>query len=253
MNTTFNALAAAAAVVMLAGVAPGAAHASQQQGVRCPDGTTAGLSPDNKTLKCSRTVTIERPAICSPAVFQRNGDVTLNVRVQHNTAGRDVCKMLGGSATAAPQFVRLPGDPALSLFTQVERSGVDVFSVTTTRYFFPEGGPVYNPLDDASKGVSCPTGFDGDASFGGRGIRCDKQVAIRAADCDFLYSLLEDRVGRTDQCVLNNQLGPTKPQGMTFVQKQAENALPHIQWLLDARNDADRWIKKEFTFPRSRG
>ncbi len=252
MNTTFTALAAAAAVVMLAGVAPSSAHASQQQGVRCPDGSTARLSPDNRTLTCFRTVPIERPAVCSPAVFQRNGDVTLNVRVQHITAGRDVCKMLGGSATAAPQFVRLPGDPAASLFTLVERPGVDVFRANATRYFFPEGGPVYNPLDDASLGVSCPTGFDGDPAFGGRGMRCDKQVAIRVADCDFLYSLLPDRVGRTDRCVLNNVLGPTKPQGLTFAQKQAENALSHIQWSLDARPNADRWIKKEFRFPRSR-
>jgi len=253
MNTTFTSLAAAAATVLLAGVAPTAAHAGEQQGVQCPNGATVQISNANKTLKCVRTETIERPAVCSPLIFQRNGDVTGNVRVIHITTGLDVCKMVAGTATAAPQVVPLPGDPPASAFTQVTQPGADVFRATRTVFVYPVGGPIYNVLDDESKGVTCPSGFDGDVRFGGRGIRCDKQVMTRAADCDFLYSLLPDEQGRTDRCVLNNVRGPTKPEGLTFVQQQAENTLSHIQWMLDTRPGTDRWLKKEFSFPRSRG
>jgi hypothetical protein len=253
MNTTFTSLAAAAATVLLAGVAPTAAHAGEQQGVQCPSGATVQISNANKTLKCVQTVNIDRPAVCSPVVFQRNGDVIINVRVRHDTNGRDVCVMVGGTATAAPQFVPLPGDPSASAFTQVALPGTDVFRATRTVFVYPVGGPIYNVLDDESKGVTCPSGFDGDVSFGGRGIRCDKQVMTRAADCDFLFSFLRDNVGTRDRCTLNNQPGPTKPQGMTHVQKQIENGLSHIQWTLDTRPGTDRWLKKEFSFPRSRG
>jgi len=250
MNTALTALAAAAtATLWLA--APTAALAGEQQGVQCPAGATPQISNANRTLKCVAVQHIDRVAVCSPVVFRSNGDVNLNVRVEHLTAGRDVCRIVGGTATAAPQFVPLPGDPPAASFTQVAQAGVDVFRATRTVFVYPVGGPIYNPLDDESKGVSCPTGFDGDTRFDGRGIRCDKLVVRKAADCDFPWSLLRDRSGTEDRCILANQTGQTKPQGITFVQLQAENALPTISWALDRNAGADAWLKTQYSYPRS--
>ncbi len=255
MNTTFTALAAAAAVVTTAALAlaaPTAAFAGEQDGVQCPAGARPEISNGNKTLKCLKTENVDRLAVCSPAVFSSNGDIKLNSRIEHLTAGRDACRVVGGTATATPQFVRLPGDPALSAFTQVAQPGFDVFRAERTVYVYPQGGPIYNPLDDASKGVTCPTGFDGDARFGGRGIRCDKEVVRKDADCDFPWSLLPDNNGTEDRCVLANQKGGTKPKGITFAQLKIEKALPTIGWLLEKASGGDKWLKKEYVFPRSR-
>jgi hypothetical protein len=251
-RTPISTLAAAIATLWLA--APTAALAGEQDGVRCPSGATALISNGNKTLRCTKVETIDRPAVCSPVVFKGNGDVLLNTRIDQVTAGRDVCRVVGkggAAVTAPPQFVPLPGDPAASAFQQITLPGADVFRATRTVYVYPVGGPIYNPLDDESKGVSCPSGFDGDARFGGTGIRCDKQVTTKAADCDFPYSLDEDRRGNEDRCLLANSEGGTKPVGITFVQMQAEKALPTISWTLDINDGGDRWIKKEYTFPRS--
>lgn len=251
-RTPVSTLAAAIATLWLA--APTAALAGEQEGVRCPSGATALISNGNKTLRCTKVETIDRPAVCSPVVFQGNGDVLLNTRIDQVTAGRDVCRVIGkggAAVTAPPQFVPLPGDPAASAFQQVALPGADVFRATRTVYVYPVGGPVYNPLDDESKGVSCPSGYDGDARFGGTGIRCDKQVATKAADCDFPYSLVPDHRGSEDRCLLANTNGGTKPVGITFAQMQVEKALPTISWSLDVNGGGDRWIKKEYTFPRS--
>lgn len=247
-------LAAAAATATLWLAAPTAAMAGEQDGVRCPAGATAQISNGNKTLRCTKVENIDRPAVCSPVVFQGNGDILLNTRIEHVTAGRDVCRVVGktGAAVSAPpQFVPLPGDPAASAFQQVTLAGVDVFRATRSIFVYPVGGPVYNPLDDESKGVTCPSGYDGDARFGGNGIRCDKNVTTKGADCDFPYSLVRDHRGAEDRCLLANTNGGTKPVGITFVQMQAEKALPTISWTLDTNSGGDQWKKKEYTFPRS--
>lgn len=253
MNRThISTLAAAIATLWLA--APTAAMAGEQEGVHCPAGATAQISNGNKTLRCTKVETIERPAVCSPVVFKGNGDVLLNTRIAHDTIGRDFCRVVGkngAAVTASPQFVPLPGDPAASAFQQVALPGADVFRATRTVFVYPAGGPLYNPLDDESKGVTCPSGYDGDARFGGAGIRCDKQVTTKAADCDFPYSLDEDRRGNEDRCLLANSEGGTKPAGITFAQMQVEKALPTISWTLDTNAGGDRWIKKEYAFPRS--
>lgn len=243
--------AAATATLWLA--APTLALAGEQQGVQCPAGATPHISNGNKKLQCTTLQVVERAAFCSPVVFHGNGDVTANTRIEQVTAGRDVCKVVGGTATAAPQFLPLPGDPPASEFTQITQSGADVFRATRTVFVYPVGGPIYNPLDDAAKGVSCPNGFDGDSRFDGRGIRCDKEVARKSADCDFPWSLLQDRSGNEDRCILANQTGGTKPPGITFIQMQVENALPQIGWFLIKETGADKWQKKEFAFPNSRG
>jgi len=250
MNFTLTTLAVAAtATLWLA--APTAALAGEKQGVQCPAGATPQITNNSKTLKCLAVQRFDRVAVCSPVVFRSNGDVNLNVRVEHLTAGRDICRIVGGSATAAPQFVPLPGDPPAASFTQVTQAGVDVFRATRTVHVYPVGGPIYNPLDDESKGVSCPTGFDGDTRFNGRGIRCDKPIARKAADCDVPWSLLRDRSGTEDRRILANQTGQTKPQGITFVQLRAENVLPTVGWSLDKNTGADAWLKTEFAYPRS--
>lgn len=253
MNRThISTLAAAIATLWLA--APTTAMAGEQEGVHCPAGATAQISNGNKTLRCTKVENVDRPAICSPVVFQGNGDVLLNTRIEHVTAGRDVCRVVGKSGTAVsapPQFVPLPGDPATSAFQQVSLAGADVFRATRTVFVYPVGGPVYNPLDNESKGVSCPSGFDGDARFGGNGIRCDKVAATKGADCDFPYSLDRDRRGQEDRCLLANTEGGTKPVGITFAQMQVEKALPKISWTLDTNAGGDQWIKTEYAFPRS--
>ena len=165
--------------------------------------------------------------------------------------------LLRGDDAVGPILIRhlwergLPGDPAASAFQQVSLAGADVFRATRTVFVYPVGGPVYNPLDNESKGVSCPSGFDGDARFGGNGIRCDKVAATKGADCDFPYSLDRDRRGQEDRCLLANTEGGTKPVGITFAQMQVEKALPKISWTLDTNAGGDQWIKKEYAFPRS--
>ncbi|MFM2406654.1 MAG: hypothetical protein RL223_4534 [Pseudomonadota bacterium] len=253
MNTTVTTLAAAIATATLWLAAPTLAHAGEQQGVQCPAGTEAIVSNGEKRLQCAKTETIEREAVCSPLVFRGNGDINLNTRIEHLVAGRDRCQVVGGNgktASAAPQFVPLPGDPAAAEFTQIERAGKDVFRATRRVYVFPQGA-IFNPLDSAALGVQCPSGYDGDALPNGRGIRCDRQAEERRADCDLPWSLLTDRRGHEDRCMLANQEGETKPVGMTHVQMQVEKALDTISWTVTKRDGGDRWVKKTYAFPTS--
>ena len=86
MNRThISTLAAAIATVWLA--APTAAMAGEQEGVHCPAGATAQISNGNKTLRCTKVENVDRPAVCSPVVFQGNGDVLLNTRIGRITSG----------------------------------------------------------------------------------------------------------------------------------------------------------------------
>ena len=75
--------------------------------------------------------------------------------------------------------VPVPGQPLESDFKRVvSATGTDKFVATQQQFAFPEGRPVPPYIGDASKGVSCPTGHDGDKVFDGRGIRCDRNDGV---------------------------------------------------------------------------
>lgn len=245
-------LTAIAATTALWLAAPTAAHAGEQQGVQCPSGSTAAIGTGNKSLKCSKVEVIEREAKCLAVNVNKQGSVDANLRIQHITEGFDVCKIPGGTASSAVQFVPLPGDPPFSSFTQTERAGKDVFRATRTVFVFPEKGPIYNPLHQASNGVTCPAGYDGDQVFDGKGIRCDKfDGDQKNGDCDIGFTRAADQKGNEDRCLgLNN--GPTKPKGMTFVQHQLERNSDRIGWVLSAPAGQDTWQRKVYAFPNSR-
>jgi|GEM_PF-3657393 len=228
-----------------------AAQAGPQQGVRCPDGTTATISDGNKLLKCSTTEPVEREAFCSPVALGNQANLDVNARIVHHTNGKDFCSDPTGKVRGNVQFLPLPGDPPASQFQHVTQPGKDVFRATKTHYRFPSGGPIYNPLHKAELGVRCQSGWDGDAVFGGNGIRCDRNDgAPREADCDTLWTRDNDRRGEEDRCMGPNE-GPTKPRGMTKVQFDAERALDTVGWVLDKRPGVDRWQRRVYAYPVS--
>lgn len=196
MNNAHS-LTAIAAAFTLAVLATPAAHANTAaEGVQCPSGTTAKLSNNDRKLVCEFQERIERASVCSPLVFKNNGDINLNQRIDLIEAGSDTCKAVSTGAVAPSQALLLPGDDA-SQFRREVRPGKDVFVRVKLSHKFPTGGPVY--LGDASKGVTCPTGFDGDARFGGQGMRCDRRE-YRKATCDIGWSM--DRNPGTDKCYI---------------------------------------------------
>jgi hypothetical protein len=245
-------LTAMAATTALWLVAPTAAHAGEQQGVQCPSGSTADIFNGDKTLKCAKVERIDRDALCVGVAVSKQGDVSQNLRFDHVTAGRDICRLPGGTATSEVTFLPLPGDPPASAFERVVLSGKDVFRATRTVFVFPEKGPLYNPLHKASNGVTCPTGYDGDKVFDGKGIRCDKfDGDPKNGDCDIGFTRVADHVGNEDRCLgLNN--GPTKPRGMTFVQHTLERESDRIGWVLTKVAGQDTWQRKVYAFPNSR-
>jgi hypothetical protein len=243
-----------ASVLALAAAAAPAAHANTPaEGVKCPANTTARLSNNDRKLVCEFQERIERASVCSPVVFKNNGDINLNTRIELLTAGSDTCRTATG-ATAPSQALLLPGDVA-SQFVREVRAGADVFVRTKTSYAFPEGGPLY--LGDASKGVTCATGFDGDARFSGRGLRCDRRE-LRQATCDVGWTM--DRNTGTDKCFIEKTVFGNKvrvdgqytiPQGLTGLLGNPETH----GWDLrrDHQGSVDFWAKeaKDYRFPVS--
>lgn len=246
-------LIAAATLVAAAWATMPAAHANTPaEGVKCPAGTSARLLDNDRKLVCAFEERIERASVCSPVVFKNNGDINLNQRIELITAGSDTCRAVSTGATAPSQALLLPGDDAAQFRREV-RAGADVFVRTKTSYRFPEGGPVY--LGDASKGVVCPSGFDGDARFSGRGLRCDRRE-VRRAVCDIGWTV--DRNAGTDRCfmeqvVFGNRVRVdgqyTIPQGSTGL---AGNPETH-GWNLrrDHEGQVDFWAReaKDYRFP----
>jgi hypothetical protein len=246
-----------AAVLTLAAAAAPAAHANTPaEGVKCPAGTTATLSNNDRKLVCEGTERIERPSFCSPVIFKNNGDVNLNTRIEPVLAGSDTCvaRNTAGAviATAPSQAVLLPGDDP-SKFSREVRPGFDAFVATRKIYKFPEGGPVY--LGDASKGVSCPAGFDGDAMFSGRSMRCDRRE-YRKASCDIGWTM--DRNAGTDKCFIEKEVFGNRvrvdgqytiPEGLTGLLGNPESH----GWDLKRDHDGsvDFWAKeaKDYRFP----
>ena len=244
----------AAVLTLAAAAAPSAQANTAAEGVKCPVNTTARLSNDDRKLVCEFQERIERQSVCSPVVFKNNGDINLNTRITHLTSGSDTCRTVTG-ATAPSQALLLPGDVASQFVREVRANGADVFVRTKTRYAFPEGGPVY--VGDASKGVTCAAGFDGDARFNGRGLRCDRRE-LRRASCDIGWTI--DRNTGTDKCfmeqiVFGNKVRVdgqyTVPQGLTGLLGNPETH----GWDLrrDHQGSVDFWAKeaKDYRFPQS--
>ncbi len=247
-----------ATIALLFNLAPAQASLlpSQQEGVRCKDGYTATISNSNKTLVCSKANGVRREVICSPVLFKGDGDINLNSRIELVDGGSsaDTCRVPGtNKSKPANAFLPLPGDPALDSGKWTRHTvngGKDYYS--RADYSFPERGPIYNPLHDASKGVSCPSGFDGDSMFSGKGIRCDKYTETKSASCDFGWSIsIDHNNGDLDRC-LGLNIGNTVPQGLTNAQLQIEKARGDIGWVLDERNGRDQWKKKVYDWPQSR-
>lgn len=249
--------AALAAICLLA--AP-CAYAGAQQGVRCPSGFAAEISDANKKLVCRKTANYELASICSPLAFSAKG-ISVSGNVVMEPTGSDMClATVTGNKVASVAAPPPPNYPPISAFTrQINASGPDKFVASRAEYAYPEAGPVY--VGDSSKGVSCPSGYDGDKVFDGRGIRCDKlDGAPKPADCDGIaagpvalgWKWEQDRVGAEDRCVPmgTGDHGPTKPQGMTKVQHDAERASDSIGWILNKRSGArDTWQRKVYAFP----
>ena len=256
MNTT-RTLIHVAAVLTLAAAAMPAAHANTTaEGVKCPTGTSARLSNSDRKLVCETEERVERASVCSPLVFKNNGDVNLNTRIEPQLSGSDSCvaRNTAGAvvATQPSQALFLPGDDPTQFRREV-RPGADVFVATKKAYRFPVGGPVY--LGDASKGVSCPAGYDGDSSFGGQGLRCDRRE-LRKAMCDIGWTM--DRNSGTDKCfiqqtVFGNSVRVdgqfTIPDGLTGLLGNPESH----GWDLrrDHSGSVDYWAKeaKDYRFP----
>jgi hypothetical protein len=242
---------------------PAPARAGEQQGVRCPDGFSAQLSQDNRKLVCSRPYTLA--SICSPAVFAATG-VRIGGQVVMDPVGRDggidqCLAVVAGRRTDSVMSPPLPGYPALSTFERKPHpTQPDRFESSQREYVFPVAGPDY--FGDPRQGVRCPSGFDGDPRFNGRGMRCDRNDGdSRRADCDGLHAgivsigwvLRVDRRGHEDRCepAAGGAHGPTKPEGMTKVQHDAERASDSIGWLLKERDGSDRWQRKVYAWPKS--
>lgn len=255
-----KALTMPAAVAAISLFAATSAHAGPQQGVRCPSGFTAEISDGNKKLVCRKTASYELASVCSPLAFSTKG-ITVSGNVVMEPTGSDMClAVVTGNKVPSVMAPPPPNYPPVAAFTrQVNASGPDKFVASRAEYAYPEAGPVY--VGDAAKGVSCPAGYDGDKVFDGRGIRCDKlDGSPKPADCDGIatgpvaigWKWEKDHVGAEDRCVPmgSGSHGPTKPQGMTKVQHDAERASDSIGWILNKRSgERDTWQRKVYAYP----
>lgn len=230
---------AAAVGVALSLNAP--AMAAEESGVTCRSGTTAEQNSNNTNLKCLATERVTRLSNC---LNLANG---INGAQQVVRPGPDMCTDPTSSANAgAPKPVLLPGDPTTGWAREDTPGGRDIFVQTIKKYEFPQGA-VFNPLDDASKGVSCSgTYADGSSVNSGRGIRCETQRRVEA-DCDAFWTLrVDDNGGNRDKCIGINGVGNTKPKGITNVQYQTQQG----RWMLDVNNGPDKF--RHFGYPTSR-
>lgn len=251
------------AVTTAACFASPAAFAGPQQGVKCPSGYSATITDSNKKLVCSRNKTYELASICSPLAFSNQGiTVSGNIVMEPNDPTGDKClAVVTGQKVASVMAPPLPGYPAPSAFKRVNNaSGPDKFVAAVTEYAFPEGR-LTPYVGNAGSGVRCASGWDGDKVYDGKGIRCDKlDGAPKLADCDGIaagpvalgWKWQQDHVGAEDRCLPmgTGDHGPTKPQGMTKVQFDADRARDDAGWVLNKKSGArDTWQRKVYAFP----
>ena len=224
-------------------VAASSAQANEVTGVTCPASYNVLISNGDKKLICEKIEEVKLPSDCG------NGAM--------DAAGSDTC-FPQGSGNKTPSKVGgwnpLVHPPKEQFRRVVNVTGPDSFVADKKVYAFPQGA-TYVGLD-ASKGVSCPAGFDGDKRTDNRGIRCDKVVRNNVeADCDNFgglgWTYRPDDRGTLDRCVGGGGSGPTKPRGMTKAQFDIEDGLSHIKWHLMQQAGADKWKKKEYAFPRA--
>lgn len=239
-----------ALVALAAGSAAPCAYAGPQQGVRCPSGFDAQISDGNKKLVCRKVIRYERDAVCLPAYKLVNNGTALDMCVV-KLPNTGVAHQL---PPTAPPIVPTPWQKVVSELAQtVNPNGNDKFVATVHEFAFPELGSVY--VGDASKGVVCPAGFDGDKAHNGRGIRCDKlDGGPRSADCDGIvgWEWKRDLIGDEDRCrnFVTGETGPTKPEGMTKVQHDLDRKSDDYGWLLNKKDGArDTWQRKAYKFP----
>lgn len=233
--------------------AVGGVGATPQNGATCPTNSTPTLS--GGVLLCRQAVQHTRGSICSAAIFQRNGDITLNVRVEMLSAGSDLCRILGGAVTQPSQMTPpLPGMPADSAFTrQINASGVDTFTATTFQYVFPAGAVF---VGDASHGVRCPSGFSAQSINSGRGMRCFDEV-VKRAGCDIGWSV--ERRSGVDRCTSRDFLGNlvigqyTIPENAAYVGLMGNPGTNG--WNLDAdrigHGSTDYWVQRDYRYAES--
>lgn len=234
---------------------PTAQANTAQQGVQCPSNSTAKISDGNKHLVCEAEERIERASVCSGVVFKTNGDINLNQRIEMISTGSDVCRGVTTGATQPSQALLLPGDNLADFHREVRANAADVFVRTQKTYKFPEGGPIY--IGDASHGVQCEAGYDGDAMFGGKGIRCDRRE-IRVATCDIGWTV--DRNNGKDKCFIEQTVFGNKVRvdGQYTIPTGTTGALgnpEHLGWDLkiDHSGNTDYWARegKDYKFPKS--
>lgn len=235
---------ACAAVMLLYG---NAAHATKEGGVSCPAGYTAERSNENKSLKCHKQKTYTLRSVC-PALPNFPDYVTMN------PTGSDTCLNREGEST--PSGMESPGSnyPPISSFTRVRSAGgVDTFTSTRPEYIFPEGAN-FNTKHDPSKGVNCPSKYDGESRFSGKGIRCLSRDYGRERDCEFGLDIRQDAAaGYKDQCrdIFGN-LTSTKPKGMTRSEFQNDDASNSVDWYLHKEPGVDTWSRRIFKYPESK-
>lgn len=239
MNSTMFVRFAAAAGLALSLSTP--AMAAEENGVSCRAGTTAEQNSNNTNLKCFTTERVTRLSNC---LTLANG---VNGLQQVVRPGPDMCTDPTSSANAgAPRPVLLPGDPTTGWVREDTPGGRDIFVQTIRKFEFPQGA-VFNPLDDPSKGVTCPGSFsDGGSINSGRGIRCETSTRV-AADCDTFWTLRVDDNGRNrDVCIGVNGVGNTKPKGITNVEFQTQQG----RWIAVVQDGPDKF--RHFGYPTSR-
>lgn len=245
-----NKLAGLGLIALAIGFFSSPAQAGPQQGVRCPSGFEALILDGNKKLICRKVIPYERNAICPPAYnLVNNGPAPDQCVVRFSNTG-----LAFRISPTAPPIVLAPWQRVVSELEQVTNpNGPDKFVAIVHEFSFPEQGSVY--AGDASRGVVCPAGFDGDKTHNGLGIRCDKfDGSARSADCDGIvgWEWKQDLFGDEDRCrnILTGATGPTKPAGMTKIQHDLERSSNAIGWVLNKRATArDTWQRKVYQFP----
>ena len=254
---TLTLIAKVSAALITSGwlMVPAAQANTAQQGVKCPSGSTVKISDGNKHLVCEAEERVERASVCSGVIFKGNGDITLTQRIELINTGSDVCRGVTTGATQPSQILPLPGDNINDFHREVRANANDVFVRTKKVYKFPEGGPVY--IGDASHGVQCEAGYDGDVMFDGKGIRCDRRE-YRKATCDIGWTF--DPNPGTDKCFIEKTVFGNKvrvdgqytiPEGTTGVVGNPEQ----LGWDLkkDHNGNRDYWARegKDYRFPKS--